>query len=462
MKWVKRGLWAAGWSSWAWLGVGLHRELPRDLGPTVSRRQGKEEISVVGFLGEGDAVLGQAMPAQIISLLGQERTFYSWESQTGRELQEVGPFVPTRSRGEPRVSLHHGVVIEGSDFSSDGSLIACRVWDLRTRGDCKLPRGFGRVLDVHPTWPLVALESTSQRAPRRIGLADLRDGSLVAAWDLWKSVPDSESIDAGYFNDRSTTSILLKLRSRETGIQHLLHLDADRQTISNPIGLPPWCHKTRHPQSGRFFVSGFEVEKTRHPHGERLFLSGFEHEKYVTSVIDTSSGAVVWSRRVTFQPDDLQAYFLSVGASDVLAPSGRLIFEPLIGLTDLGTGHAVWSKTKDFEEPIPPEVGAAAFWVRECWGTLAKKIGASVAWTTWALRDIETGRLIVRLRERVDLNEKQMLAVASDGAVYPWPAHVNYPLLALCQSILALPLVLLWAALWWRRKRRMRLADAAQ
>jgi hypothetical protein len=35
----------------------------------------------------------------------------------------------------------------------------------------------------------------------------------------------------------------------------------------------------------------------------------------------------------------------------------------------------------------------------------------------------------------------------------------NSPLLALCQTILALPLVLLWAGLRWRRKRRMGMAS---
>ena len=38
---------------------------------------------------------------------------------------------------------------------------------------------------------------------------------------------------------------------------------------------------------------------------------------------------------------------------------------------------------------------------------------------------------------------------------------INYLLLALCQTILAIPLVLTWLALHWRRRRRLRLAGAA-
>lgn len=54
-------------------------------------------------------------------------------------------------------------------------------------------------------------------------------------------------------------------------------------------------------------------------------------------------------------------------------------------------------------------------------------------------------------------NADQTLLGDSDGLIYEYP-KVNYPLLALCQTILALPLVLLWSGLRWRRKRRRRLA----
>jgi hypothetical protein len=46
------------------------------------------------------------------------------------------------------------------------------------------------------------------------------------------------------------------------------------------------------------------------------------------------------------------------------------------------------------------------------------------------------------------------LVAGNQGAIYHAPP-VNWPILALCQTILALPLIMLWAVLRWRRQRRL-------
>ena len=46
---LKRLLWLAAWSVWLWLGFGLYRELPRDLGPVVCKLQLTGGQSLVGF-----------------------------------------------------------------------------------------------------------------------------------------------------------------------------------------------------------------------------------------------------------------------------------------------------------------------------------------------------------------------------------------------------------------------------
>jgi len=46
------------------------------------------------------------------------------------------------------------------------------------------------------------------------------------------------------------------------------------------------------------------------------------------------------------------------------------------------------------------------------------------------------------------------LVAGNQGAIYRAPP-VNWPILALCQTILALPLVFLWAVLRWRRRRKL-------
>jgi hypothetical protein len=46
------------------------------------------------------------------------------------------------------------------------------------------------------------------------------------------------------------------------------------------------------------------------------------------------------------------------------------------------------------------------------------------------------------------------LVAGNQGAIYHAPP-VNWPILALCQTILTLPLIMLWAVLRWRRQRRL-------
>jgi hypothetical protein len=81
-------------------------------------------------------------------------------------------------------------------------------------------------------------------------------------------------------------------------------------------------------------------------------------------------------------------------------------------------------------------------------------------WQTVAIRDAY-GRVVER-EWAIQWNDHESsdgAFVADDkGTVYRHAA-VNYRLLTLCQTILALPLVLLWAILRWRRKRKLRLAS---
>jgi len=52
-------------------------------------------------------------------------------------------------------------------------------------------------------------------------------------------------------------------------------------------------------------------------------------------------------------------------------------------------------------------------------------------------------------------------SVDDEGEVRRLPPLPNWPMLAFCQSVLAIPLIFLWLALLWRRKRRdRRLAGA--
>src|SRR5262245_10823400 len=56
-RWLCRGLWLLAWSFWVWLGVGLYRELPRDIG-----RRREERCDGSLLLGREDRLLGLRRP----------------------------------------------------------------------------------------------------------------------------------------------------------------------------------------------------------------------------------------------------------------------------------------------------------------------------------------------------------------------------------------------------------------
>jgi hypothetical protein len=85
---------------------------------------------------------------------------------------------------------------------------------------------------------------------------------------------------------------------------------------------------------------------------------------------------------------------------------------------------------------------------------------------TVSFRNSADGSLLCRVRlpgnERIGAADSAgTLLVNDDGSVYRLPPGANWDLLAVCQTILALPLVLTWLAVRWWRKRRLRLAGAA-
>jgi hypothetical protein len=79
-------------------------------------------------------------------------------------------------------------------------------------------------------------------------------------------------------------------------------------------------------------------------------------------------------------------------------------------------------------------------------------------WWTIRFKDADTGRIAFREWE-IDWSrfryqsDNDVFVASEDGEVRRYPV-VNWPLLVLCQTILALPLILLLAILRWRRKRQ--------
>src|SRR5262245_41158140 len=120
MKWAKRGCWLAAWGVWVWLGYGLFRELPRDLGKPISqlglqlvqtgRRAGQQFERVVGFLDGGDLIVTK-LPSSLMT----ETRYRVWNGRNGAMLHQVGG--PSSTDETTSVCLRHGVVV-GVNFQS--------------------------------------------------------------------------------------------------------------------------------------------------------------------------------------------------------------------------------------------------------------------------------------------------------------------------------------------------------
>jgi len=88
-------------------------------------------------------------------------------------------------------------------------------------------------------------------------------------------------------------------------------------------------------------------------------------------------------------------------------------------------------------------------------------------WRTLRVKNADTGRIAFREWQKVwsrfrFQSEDDVFVVSEDGEVRRYPVP-NWPLLIVCQTTLALPLILLWALLVWRRRRaaRRKLAEAS-
>jgi hypothetical protein len=149
-----------------------------------------------------------------------------------------------------------------------------------------------------------------------------------------------------------------------------------------------------------------------------------------------------------------------------LSSNGRtlLALNPL-SLWEVESGKVLW-KGEDDQWPNV-SVRENSFSVHEPWSIPLTKWFGTRAWfsslNTTAWRNLETGRLEFRTwamsnRTAAQTSPDGSLSIGRDGAVNQMPYRVHWIRLALCQIVLASPLVLCWALLGWRRRRKARTA----
>jgi len=155
--------------------------------------------------------------------------------------------------------------------------------------------------------------------------------------------------------------------------------------------------------------------------------------------------------------------------SPVLSTDGRAVYVDPPGICwNVDDGRELWSNRRTVGDSLLQRIDQVysvesdgRYTVEESWRL---RLWLCFDGETWAVRRMHDGGLIERtwttpLAPTEIASTDRTLICDDHEVVGSIPPRANWPLLALCQTILALPLVLLWTVLRWRQKRRMRLAS---
>ena len=454
MRWVKRGLWVAAWSFWAWLGFGLYRELPRDLAlASVVRPSNSTTLQLInplGFVGDTDRFAVVLRNGKHLRSFTEIRVY---DGATG----EVVLQVPGPAYGD----------LLGDKFFSpcDGSLFAAVSPDNSEAGLFRLDLESGKWHcittnrevaggAVHPSWPWI-LFSERREDKGEVGrfvvvVVDWKSGKEIFARPIPLSIT-FPGRGARFADDEYRVAIPLR---RKGGAQDDRCWEIWR--VGKPAGLEAIIEDAPIGPSPSFAAG-------RVAFSNPLWTSAVE-------VCDFAAANIVFTNMLGEQRPPLPSSPADWRAPAVLSRSGRRVLggDPST-LWDVDSGAVVWRASNGALAFGGPQQFAnkGFFGVVEQWDVLWKDWLSKFEYHTFAIRDLETSRLKFRVgptKAKIApsyWNAAETLAADQAGNVYRVPARVNYPLLALCQTILALPLILLWVLLRWHRKRRLRLASVA-
>jgi hypothetical protein len=185
---------------------------------------------------------------------------------------------------------------------------------------------------------------------------------------------------------------------------------------------------------------------------------------HTVDVLDLDDGRFVFSNMPRDQRPPQPNQAPGGWRPPVLSPSGKRVLggdPPTIW--DVDSGRELWRASAASMVGAELRRGHTneVLSVFEHWDVLWREWLTNIKYRTYAVRDLETGRLIHRVDWPTNTviqpsfwNAAGTLAVSNDFGVYRLPLPVNWVLLALCQAILAMPLLILWIVFRWRRKRR--------
>src|SRR5688572_30301068 len=211
-RWISRILWFSAWGLWTWLGVGLWRELPRDIGPNFRTLGFQDSEKSVGFLhGENVVVSDFEIPED------PKLYFSLWNPNDGRRLEQwTGP-VQDFSR-PVLTSLKHGFAVGDHPDKGGPSSNCLHSMNLRTGEWTKIGLVKAKPLSFHERQPWVAMvEENIKGLPPRLYVFDFRDGSMLFMWQAPKPKKPRDSHVFGCWFLPETDEIVISSHITPTG-----------------------------------------------------------------------------------------------------------------------------------------------------------------------------------------------------------------------------------------------------
>jgi len=472
MKLLRRCAWLLVWGAWVWLGVGLYRELPRELGPKIGTLPLEQFDTPLGFIGTSDRFAVQHFDRSTKRITLRVVDAASAQAVAEHPFVRLNFAVDDVEATEAgfRKPLKRGVLFGKRHVDELGF----EVLDVLKGGWRSLSPEKVVCVALHPDKPWAALIEGQALFSRvvRVVVVDWETGRELFA----REVSNREQLTERPFFLREPDRLVLPFggRSRNGFLQTLevWRMETPAVLEGKVEGIGSF-ERTSAPMSvspaGRV---RWEGKLERMPEGDSRRWRHFD-------VYDFNERRFMTTSPPEEQPNDLGQFTTTHGqVRPTISLSGRAVLRYMpssvggggpwkrteVCLYEVGDGRILWCASP--HETVSGTSTEDGFLVKETWHELWKEWAPKLSYETLALRNLHDGSLIYRVSEKTVIGPRQCnaagtMAVTEGGMVHRLPLRVKWPLLAACQAILAAPLLMVWGLVAWRRRRRKARESAA-